>query len=305
VFKHCSYTDAINISPGQSCLPCQLRHQPGARSRNLISMSLYGDDPRYTIGAVRNAQRLPVVFPGWKLRFYYRDVLPQLLDRLRELGAELTDVKGLSGVPPMLWRMSALDDPLVDVLLSRDADSRLTDRDAADVNAWMMASSRPSFHCIRDHPSHAAFAANGGLWGARRRQLVRLVSGQSITALMANFGDNYLDDMKFLEQHIWRPLSTQFQYEVYCHDSVSCDKWVGAHPSVTARQWPGEHVGQVFDAWSRPRQDDVDVLLRANCNAKCESPEIQSNHVTVGHDKDETSVGPTVHNKICINYRKP
>jgi len=256
-------------------------------------MSLYGDDPRYTIGALRNAQRLPVVFPGWKLRFYYRDggVLRQLVDKLRELEADMRDVTKIPGVAalaPMLWRMTALDDPFVDVLLSRDADSRLTDRDAAEVDAWLSAHGRPTFHCIRDHPSHALFSVNGGLWGARRRRLVDLLGGRSLTPLLANFGDQYMDDMRFLDKHLWTPLSTLFPHEIYCHDSVSCGKWVGAHPFTTARHWPGEHVGQVFDAWTRPRQGDVNLLLAADRNFMCE-PDIQSNRWSVDQDDGSTT----------------
>ena len=285
--------DAIKASR-QSCLPCELQREATAGNRKVISMSLYGDDSRYTIGALRNAQQLPVVFRGWKLRFYYRggDVLRQLLDRLRELGAELQDVTEMATVTelaPMLWRMTALDDTFVDVLLSRDADSRLTDRDAAEVDAWLSASGRPTFHCIRDHPSHIPYSVNGGLWGARRRRLIDLVGGRPVTPLMANFGDRYFDDMRFLHEHVWKPLSTLYRHEIYCHDSVSCELWVGAHPFTARRQWPGEHVGQVFDAWTRPRQSDVDLLLNADRNSACELA-TQSNNVTVGHNVDKTSL---------------
>ena len=34
----------------------------------IISYGLYGDDARYTIGVLRNAQLAPVVYPGWKVR---------------------------------------------------------------------------------------------------------------------------------------------------------------------------------------------------------------------------------------------
>ena len=252
-------------------------------------MSLYGDSPRYTIGALRNVQRVPVVFPGWKLRFYYRDgdVLPHLLVKLRELGADLRDVSevpGASALAPMLWRMTALDDPSVDVLLSRDADSRLTDRDAAAVDAWLSARGRPAFHCIRDHPSHAEFPVNGGLWGARRHRLLDLVGGQPLTPLLGIYGDKYVEDMRFLDNYIWTPLSTRSQHEIYCHDSVSCSRWPGAYPFTIPRRWPGEHVGQVFDAWTRARHCDVDILLAAPRNYTCE-PETQSDHVA---DEDNT-----------------
>ena len=242
-------------------------------------MSLYGDDPRYTVGALRNVQRLPVVFPGWRLRIYYRDVLPQLVARLGELGAELVDAtETFGGLAPMLWRMTVVDDRSVDVVLSRDADSRLTDRDAAAVDAWLSARGRPAFHCVRDHPSHAGFAVNGGLWGARRRRLAELVAGgRPLTPLMADFGDEYMNDMYFLERYVWTPLCNRSRREIYCHDSVSCDRWVGAHPLTTPRRWRGEHVGQVYDAWSQPRRGDVDLLVIADRNFVCEPDDVTDN----------------------------
>jgi len=69
------------------------------------------------------------------------------------------------------------------------------------VNAWLAARGRPTFHCVRDHPSHGEFAVNGGLWGARRQRLVDLVGGgRPITPLMANFGEKYMDDMRFMDR---------------------------------------------------------------------------------------------------------
>ena len=277
-WAYCSYVEAIKGSP-QSCLRCQSKLEMSAGSRKVISMSLYGDDPRYTIGALRNAERLPVVFPGWRLRVYYREgsVLRQLVDRLRELGAELIDVTtipAVSALSPMLWRFTAVDDPTVDVVLIRDADSRLSDRDAAAVRDWMSAPGRPAFHCVRDHPSHASFSVNGGLWGARRGRLLELLrGGRPLMPLLAGVGDRYVDDMRFLDEHVWTPLSTRSPGEIYCHDSVSCDRWVGAWPLAVPRRWPGEHVGQVFDAWSRPRQGDVDLLLNAGLSSVCSSAE--------------------------------
>jgi len=78
-------------------------------------MSLYGAGRRYTMGAVRNAQLAPVTFPGWQLRFYvertattrYGKVPPSVLDRLRQLGAELVDAPA-HRLAPMMWRFTVV-----------------------------------------------------------------------------------------------------------------------------------------------------------------------------------------------------
>ncbi len=69
----------------------------------IISMSLYGGDPKYTYGALRNAQLQPVIFPGWTLRIYiekpnekeetkYEKVPEKILAALRKLGAQIVQV---------------------------------------------------------------------------------------------------------------------------------------------------------------------------------------------------------------------
>lgn len=36
----------------------------------VISFTLYGNDKKYTLGALRNAVIAPLYYPGWKVRFY-------------------------------------------------------------------------------------------------------------------------------------------------------------------------------------------------------------------------------------------
>ena len=72
-------------------------------------MSLYGSDPKYTYGALRNAQLQPVIFPGWTLRVYiekpnekeqtkYEGVPEKILAALRKLRVQIVQV--------CLWRKS-------------------------------------------------------------------------------------------------------------------------------------------------------------------------------------------------------
>ena len=113
---------------------------------------------------------------------HYGAVSAAVVRRLRQLGAQIHYVDGGSGrrLAPMMWRFSVIDDPNVDVFIVRDADGRLTPRDAAVVAEWL--EHRPEtaavLHCIRDHPAHSDSFINGGLWGARRHQLRALFNGR-------------------------------------------------------------------------------------------------------------------------------
>jgi len=104
------------------------------------------------------------------------------MTRLLELGAELVYID--NKLAPMLWRFTVADDPSVDLFIVRDADSRLTPRDAAVVADWLRQRPETSaiFHCIRDHPSHSLYAVSGGLWGARRAPLSCLFNNRPVNA---------------------------------------------------------------------------------------------------------------------------
>lgn len=284
----------INVLSRMNCSVGQVRCPVRAPSSRIIAMTLYGDDPKYTLGAVRNAQLWPVVFPDWQLWFYckrtstprsssrdsssnsssrYSDserqqpgcatVPAEIVRKLEDLGATMKYVDPSAGLAPMFWRFLPVDDGTVDAFISRDSDSRLSDRDAAAVTDWLRSDA--TFHCIRDHPSHSKYPINGGLWGARTKRLGALLGGRRLKTFMKNYADEYLQDMIFLRDELW-PI---VQEHTRCHDSFTCDTWLNSNPYPVERVG-SEHVGQVFDAYSIPRNGDVVLLLNATTNLRCQ-----------------------------------
>ena len=246
----------------------------GAPLRKVISMSLWGSKPRYTYGALRNAQLLPVFFPGWTLRFYierprydettmYTPVPPRIVAKLAVMGAEVVYVDAeRSHIPPMMWRFLIADDMSVDAFIVRDSDCRLNDRDSTIVADWLRT--ELPFHCIRDHPSHAGYSLLGGLWGARPRQLRSFVA-VPWRDMMMGYRTDYVQDMQFLANAVWPLVQSQ---AAFCHDSVSCRDWPAAHPFPVGRVGT-EHLGQVFDAFGNARDEDLQILLEHRPLAEC------------------------------------
>ena len=64
-----------------------------------------------------------------------------------------------------MYKSTVLKNPefQVDVLLSRDLDSRLSFREVAAVNEWMTTESK-SIHAMRDNPAHR-IGLLGASWG--------------------------------------------------------------------------------------------------------------------------------------------
>lgn len=216
----------------------------------VISYSLFGDNPRYIDGALANIRLSSLVFAGWTMRVYHDSTVPDVvLNELSSHGAQLFDMSH-SHLSKMTWRFLPASDPSVKRMCSRDIDSRLSARERCAVDAWI--SSKKLFHVMRDHPSHSAFALSGGMWCCKKGAF------DNMSAELERFqkSDEYLHDMAFLNGVVW-PVA---QKSVLQHDSFSCRKF-GAEPFPTPRVGT-EHVGSVY-VNGMMRTEDVDLLRKA------------------------------------------
>ena len=58
--------------------------------KRIIAYSLWGDDPKYTLGAIANVQGARKIFPEWITRFYCGMSVPKnIIEQLRGNGAEV------------------------------------------------------------------------------------------------------------------------------------------------------------------------------------------------------------------------
>merc|ERR1719431_1051297 len=103
---------------------------------------------------------MQVFYPGWLFRLYF-DPGPQNIRTRRTLCSlacysnifdlcpvtHLPQYGDLSAVFGMVWRFLPMADPTVDIMISRDLDSRFSPREAAAVSDWL-ASDHP-FHIMR------------------------------------------------------------------------------------------------------------------------------------------------------------
>jgi len=183
------------------------------------------------------------------------------------LGAEVEKIPMGHTLSPRVWRLLAANDEYVDYFLVRDADARVSEREAAAVREWLSIAGRQQYaiHCIRDHPKHVDQAIVDGLWGGRPRLLKQLLKhdiARMIDRTISNVPSsaNWLNAMtNFLNQVLW-PL---VKNTTLCHDSVSpCDRWT---TSTFRRQFPSsregeEYVGQKFDAYQKLLSTDSDQL---------------------------------------------
>lgn len=160
----------------------------------IISFSLWGNTPKYCVGAIKNAKLAPIIYPDWITRFYVgTDVSVDVIKELQNANAQVITCEepGWNG---MFWRFFAADSE--DVVLSRDTDSRINLREKHAVDAWL--NSDKPFHIMRDHPHHNAVIL-GGMWGSRNSVL------KGITRHILKYKKNnqYQVDQNFLRDIVY------------------------------------------------------------------------------------------------------
>lgn len=132
---------------------------------NVISFSLWGEDPMYWIGAIKNIELAKIYYPNFICRFYIDDSSRiDLIESIKGDNVQTILVKSKDSFHGMFWRFWASEDKDVDIFLSRDCDSRISEREVIAVNEWLK--SDKDFHIMRDHPYHTV-PILGGMWGCR------------------------------------------------------------------------------------------------------------------------------------------
>jgi hypothetical protein len=133
--------------------------------KNVVAYSLWGDHPMYWVGAIRNIESVKKYFPDWICRFYIdKNCKKELINTIKGDNVEVVLVESKDSFHGMFWRFWAAEDPDVDIFLSRDCDSRFSEREVAAIKEWL--SSDKDFHIMRDHPYHTV-PILGGMWGCR------------------------------------------------------------------------------------------------------------------------------------------
>ena len=144
--------------------------------KKIISFSLWGNEPMYTVGAIRNAELAKEIYPDWICRFYVGDdVNEDIIGKLKSFDNTevIVMVEEKNDWQGMFWRFYVIDNGDVDYVIFRDTDSRLTIREKEAVNEWI--GSGRYFHIMRDHPYHTE-AIMGGMWGCKPKELISKIN---------------------------------------------------------------------------------------------------------------------------------
>ena len=208
--------------------------------KKIISYSLWGNHPMYWNGALRNIELIERYLPEFICRFYIDSKSKaSLIESIPEnysvekvlVESDKEDFYG------MFWRFWAADDPEVDVMLSRDCDSRIGNREVMAINEWLK--SDKDFHIMRDHPYHHV-PILGGMWGVRNG----LLRGINVT-------DKIKQWTKFGHKGVDQDFLTQIIYPLIKDNALEHDDWGRFSNNVknfpTKRDVDKSFVGEIYD----------------------------------------------------------
>lgn len=134
---------------------------------NVFSFCLYGPYAEmYYRGMKENIALVATHFPGWKVYVYVGpDVTEDMMQFLRNQPNVVVRETGVTGAPNMIHRFYAIDEPDVQLMMVRDADSRIHWKDRWAIREFVKSSFL--VHTVRDNKEHTA-KMMGGLWGIKK-----------------------------------------------------------------------------------------------------------------------------------------
>jgi len=225
----------------------------------IISFSLWGNDPKYCIGALRNAELAQRIYPDWICRFHVANTIvnfPSVVFQLSDMPnveiVKLDNYRANWGL--MLARLEPARDDNVEVMISRDCDSRLSQREKLAVDEWL--ASDKLFHTMHDHPFHSV-PILGGMFGLKCRNIPAIEFPHQAHEWFIQHEERWQVDQDFLTQKVWSIVKDSCMN----HDDFYRHIW-GGKPFPSPRNGL-EFVGQVFDENENTVAEHLTALAKA------------------------------------------
>ncbi|CAG0901437.1 unnamed protein product [Cyprideis torosa] len=277
------------FNPSSTCAMADLRgpHQ------KIVSFSFYGplkEERQYFAGIKKNAERVRSVYgSSWTMRVYHN--AGPMGKPLRELcdlwcfhdNLDFCDVRhipeeGFFRKFEMVWRFLAMTDSFVDVFLSRDLDSFISQREAAAVGEWM--ESNKTYHVMRDHKLHGV-PILGGMWGAKLTFHRPTIQKLGLAMINAADAKRHGEDQNLLARILWPAAKN----DCVIHDSFHCENKQLNPPTVDLRPFPTCREDGELNFVGAPVHMKIDVQV-VKCPTACR---IKS-HVDECRDKQANKI---------------
>lgn len=173
--------------------------------KKIIAVSVYGTNPRYFEGAIKNANIAKILFPDWIYKVYLGSKRPDgFKEKISSISnVEVVDMEEFFVATPSMfgpgvfWRFLEMFNSEDQIMICRDSDTRLIEREKRCVDEWL--NSNKKFSVIRDHPAHFEFPIIATMWGIKGKIDVKY--RDEMKKYEKDF--RYLSDQYYLRDIIW------------------------------------------------------------------------------------------------------
>jgi len=234
--------------------------------QKVISFSYFGNRFRkvFVNGIAENLMLMKNLYRGWRMRLYLNKlrIAMEAEDEICHLKCEndnldicIVDSHAEYGD---IWRFLPLLDKSVNIMLSRDLDSRLTIREVAAVKEWL-DDTELAGHVMRDHPQHGAVIP-AGMWGFRK-------DVGDFDTVISSMEKLFTDAKKFewykgLDQFLLQKWMWPVIEQVSCvHDSYLCSQF----PSKNWRPFPTKRESGGFNFVGAAGKMEINISCPHQC----------------------------------------
>ena len=163
-------------------------------NKKVVSFSLWGSHPAYCVGAIENAKIIGhKIYEDWESWFYLgNDVTARYVTELKKFASKIIFVNN-DNFTLAFERFSSIFDPGVKISVSRDADSRVSDKEYQAVLEWEKSSF--PLHAMRDHDLHC-WPVMAGMWGIKCSSGEHVI--KSLKSLYAQKSNEFESDQVLL-----------------------------------------------------------------------------------------------------------
>lgn len=202
---------------------------------NVFSFCIYNSyNPLYYDGLLENVEIIHQHFPGWGIFVYIgNDVLSSFTDTLESKGVTLRFTNEVGSIN-MIHRFLAIEEPGVELMMVRDADSRVHWRDRWAIREFVKSPFLA--HTIRDAPVHTV-PMMGGLWGLKRFGGVPVYSCFQHYRESKNTDIGLGNDQNFLNLYIWY----RVRHSLLVHTSIT---YTSENDALV--QFPFERTNEIY-----------------------------------------------------------
>jgi hypothetical protein len=218
--------------------------------KKVLSFSLYGENPIYTLGCIRNAELHKTYFNDWEMWVYYNDTVPiDIINKLSELNVKLINTNEDRQLINSMWRFLPICDENVEYFICRDCDSRISERDVVAVDEWI--SSGKDFHILREHPIGHGWPMNAGMWGGKGDSI------KDFKNIMESYiTSNYRPHDRSMDQYFLRDVVYNYAVRsVFVHDEYFNFEKCGVKIKRDRHLDDFAFIGESVDEFDVPRGD--------------------------------------------------